>query len=129
MSKEDLNAVSSQYKPNAVTEIENDLILHWYPKRILSRFNHADSLLELGLGHGYTAELFSKATNNHVIVDGASSVIDQFKKKHPSFSVEWVLDYFKTFKRVGCLKPGKQLKKKKMRLASPTPGRPTRCPR
>ena len=97
MSKEDLNAVSSQYKPNAVTEIENDLILHWYPKRILSRFNHADSLLELGLGHGYTAELFSKATNNHVIVDGASSVIDQFKKKHPSFSGELVLDYFETF--------------------------------
>jgi ubiquinone/menaquinone biosynthesis C-methylase UbiE len=97
MPKEDLNAVSSQYKPNAVTIIENDLILHWYPKRILSRFNHANSLLELGLGHGFTAELFSKATHHHVIVDGSSNVIDQFKKNNPSFSGELVLDYFETF--------------------------------
>jgi len=97
MTNEDLNAVSSQYKPNAVTEIENDLILNWYPERILSRFNYADSLLELGLGHGFTAKIFSKATNNHVIVDGASEVIDHFKKNNPSFSGELVLDYFETF--------------------------------
>ena len=97
MSKEDLNAVASKYKPNSETEVENDLILNWYPKRMLSRFKFADSLLELGLGHGFTAELFAKATNKHVIVDGASDVIDQFKSEHPNFSGELVLDYFETF--------------------------------
>ncbi|CAI8328439.1 MAG: Ubiquinone biosynthesis O-methyltransferase [Gammaproteobacteria bacterium] len=97
---EDLNAVASEYHPNAQTEIENDLVLHWYPKRILSRFNFADSLLELGLGHGFTAELFTKACNRHVIVDGASAVIDQFKQKHPDFTGELVLDYFETFRPV-----------------------------
>jgi SAM-dependent methyltransferase len=94
---EDLNAVASEYRPNAATEIENDLILHWYPKRILSRFNFADSLLELGLGHGFTAELFAKACNRHVIVDGASVVIDQFKQREPNFSGALVLDYFETY--------------------------------
>lgn len=94
---EDLNAVASEYRPNAVTEIENNLILHWYPKRIIPRFGFADSLLELGLGHGYTAEIFAEACRRHVIVDGASTVIDQFKQKHPDFSGELVLDYFETY--------------------------------
>ena len=93
----DLNAVASEYRPNAATEIENDLVLHWYPKRILSRFNFADALLELGLGHGFTAELFTKSCNRHVIVDGASTVIDQFKQKHPNFTGELVLDYFENY--------------------------------
>lgn len=94
---EDLNSVASEYRPNAATEIENDLILHWYPKRILSRLNLVDSLLELGLGHGFTAELFAKACNRHVIVDGASTVIDQFKQKHIDFTGELVLDYFESY--------------------------------
>lgn len=94
---EDLNAVASEYKPNAATEIENDLILNWYPERIVSRFSFADSLLELGLGHGFTAEIFAKVTNRHVIVDGASTVIDQFKQSHPDFSGELVLDYFEKY--------------------------------
>jgi 2-polyprenyl-3-methyl-5-hydroxy-6-metoxy-1,4-benzoquinol methylase len=94
---EDLNAVASEYRPNAVTDIENDLVLHWYPKRILPRFNFADSLLELGLGHGFTAELFATACKRHVIVDGASTVIDQFKQKNLNFTGELVLDYFETY--------------------------------
>ena len=94
---EDLNSYALEYSPNAATEIENNLVLHWYPRRILSRFNIADSLLELGLGHGFTAELFAKACNRHVIVDGASAVIDQFKKKHPDYTGELVLDYFESY--------------------------------
>lgn len=93
----DLNKVASKYHPNAANEIENDLILNWYPKRIISRFKFADSLLELGLGHGFTAKHFVKATNDYVIVDGASDVINQFKSQNPNFSGELVLDYFETF--------------------------------
>lgn len=94
---EDLNTVASEYRPNAATEIENDLILHWYPKRILRRLGFVDSLLELGLGHGFTVELFARACNRHVVVDGASTVIDQFKGSHPDFSGEIVLDYFENY--------------------------------
>jgi len=94
---EDLNAVASEYGPNAATEIENDLVLHWYPRRIISRFGYAESLLELGLGHGFTTELFAASCSRHVIVDGASTVIDQFHRRHPQFAGEIVLDYFETF--------------------------------
>jgi hypothetical protein len=42
-----LDAVSSEYLPNAATAIENDLMLNWYPKRIASRVEHCGSLLDL----------------------------------------------------------------------------------
>ena len=95
----DLNAEASEYKPNtnAATELENDLVLHWYPRRIMARFAQADALLELGLGHGFTAELFGAACKRHVIVDGASVVIDQFRQSHPGFKGELVLDYFENY--------------------------------
>ena len=95
--EENLNAVSGEYKRNAITELENDLILHWYPQRIIERFGFSDSLLELGVGHGFTAELFAKSCERHVIVEGASMVIDQFRQQHPDFYGELIHDYFETY--------------------------------
>lgn len=95
--KKDLNAVSSEYRPNGATEIENNLMLNWYPHRIIDRFNHAGALLELGLGHGYTSRIFAKACERHVIVDGASEVIDQFIQNTPEFKGEIVEAYFEDY--------------------------------
>jgi 2-polyprenyl-3-methyl-5-hydroxy-6-metoxy-1,4-benzoquinol methylase len=94
---QDLNAVASEYKPNAVTELENDLMLHWYPHRMMARFGKVEALLELGLGHGFTAELFAQSCSRHVIIEGASTVIDLFRQRHPQFSGEIVLGYFETY--------------------------------
>lgn len=93
----DLNAEASEYKPNAATEIENDLMLHWYPKRIIERMGRVDRLLELGLGHGFTAKIFNDACAEHVIVDGASSVIEQFRRAQPGFSGQVVEGYFEDY--------------------------------
>ena len=62
-----LDKVSSEYLPEAATQLENDLILHWYPKRIVRRFKKCDSLLELGIGHGYTSGVFNLACEKHVL--------------------------------------------------------------
>lgn len=97
MTMQDLNAVSSEYLPNAATELENDLILHWYPSRIIARFGQVDSLLELGLGHGFTAHLFAACCHRHVVVEGSTVVIDRFRKTHPNFAGELVEDYFERF--------------------------------
>ncbi|MDC1160486.1 methyltransferase domain-containing protein [Luminiphilus sp.] len=94
---DDLNQVVSQYQPNAVTAIENDLILHWYPKRIINRTGSVDSLLELGLGHGYTACCFNKVCNRHVILDGSSVVVDQFTADNPDFSGEVRTVFFEDY--------------------------------
>ncbi len=95
--KKDLNAVSSEYRPNAATEIENNLILNWYPHRMIARFGHVGSVLELGLGHGYTARIFADACDRHVVVDGSSVVIEQFRKNTPDFSGEVIEAYFEDY--------------------------------
>lgn len=93
----DLDAVSSEYRPNGATAIENDLILNWYPQRMVARFGHCDSLLELGIGHGFTAGKFNAACDRHVLIEGSQVVIDQFRETHSDFEAELVFGYFEEF--------------------------------
>lgn len=93
----DLDAVSSEYGPNAATAIENDLILKWYPKRIVERFGHCESLLELGIGHGFTAGILNAACDRHVLIEGSQVVIDQFRASHPNFNADLNFGYFEEF--------------------------------
>ncbi|MEI3855266.1 MULTISPECIES: class I SAM-dependent methyltransferase [Ensifer] len=97
MKSENLDNVASEYLPNAVTSIENNLILNWYPQRMVERFGKCQSLLDLGIGHGYTPHLFNKVCDRHVIVEGSQFVIDLFKKNSPDFSGEIVFSYFEDF--------------------------------
>jgi SAM-dependent methyltransferase len=92
-----LDMVASEYFPNAATAIENDLILNWYPKRIIGCIGHCESLLELGLGHGYTASIFNAVCNKHVIIEGSQVVIDLFQKNHPDFQAKLDFNCFETF--------------------------------
>ena len=94
---ENLDTVASEYFPNAVTAIENDLVMHWYPKRIIGRFGHCETLLELGIGHGFTSPIFERICDKHVIVEGSKIVIDLFRKNNPNFTSDIVQDYFETF--------------------------------
>lgn len=95
---QNLDSFTSQYLPNAATEIENDLILKWYPERIVSRLKRRGGyLLELGLGHGFTASIFNKHFDKHVIIEGSQVVIDLFNEKKHDFTVTIVKDYFETF--------------------------------
>ncbi|WP_265920080.1 class I SAM-dependent methyltransferase [Cupriavidus nantongensis] len=92
-----LDAVSGEYFPNAATSLENDLILNWYPGRIVERFGNCGNLLELGLGHGFTAALFGAHAERHVIIEGSPKVIAQFHAGHPHSRAEVVEAYFETF--------------------------------
>ncbi len=53
--RRDLNAETSEKKPN--TNAATDLVINWYPKRMIARLGQADDLLELGLGHGLAVEM------------------------------------------------------------------------
>lgn len=94
-----LDKVSSEYKPGSATEIENNLILNWYPKRILARLGDQSrgSLLELGIGHGYTTALFNDYFARHVVIDGSPVVIRQFNDNYSFDSLEIVESYFEDF--------------------------------
>jgi 2-polyprenyl-3-methyl-5-hydroxy-6-metoxy-1,4-benzoquinol methylase len=93
----DLDSEASEYQDNAKTSFENELILNWYPKRILNRIEIGKSILELGIGHGYTPLWFDEASGRHVVIDGSKVVVDQFKKKHPSYGGDIVFSYFEEF--------------------------------
>lgn len=94
-----LDKVSSEYKPGSATEIENNLILNWYPRRILGRLKGGSqgSILELGIGHGYTTALFNKYFERHVVIDGSPAVIEQFRKNYSLESLQIIESYFETF--------------------------------
>lgn len=94
-----LDSFTSHYKPGASTAIENNLILNWYPGRILHRLGDvsSSSLLELGLGHGYTTCQFHPHFREHTVIEGSREVIDLFSSKHALPGLKIVQDYFETF--------------------------------
>jgi len=94
---ENLDDVASKYLQTPSEEIENDLIMNWYPKRVHKRAGHVSRLLELGLGHGYTVPFFSKMCDQHVVVEGSSRVIDHFQSKNPWYSGSLEEEYFETY--------------------------------
>ncbi len=93
----DLNAEATQYHPKASTIFENNLVLNWYPQRILKRLQQGRSILELGIGHGITARIFDEVASRHVIIEGASVVIEQFQAEHPDLKCEIQHCFFEEF--------------------------------
>jgi trans-aconitate methyltransferase len=94
-----LDNYTSQYKANAVTALENNLVLNWYPKRILNRIKDksTEKLLELGLGHGYTTLFFNNYVSEHVVIEGSQEVVSLFKAKYDLPNLKILEDYFETF--------------------------------
>ena len=93
----DLDSFIGAYSGESRYDFDNKIILSWYPHRIVERAGSAGSLLELGLGHGYTTDLFSRHFRRHLVLDGSRAVIDNFRANNPDCSAEIVETYFETF--------------------------------
>lgn len=78
-------------------DFDNELLLTWYPRRILECTENAKSILELGLGHGYTTSIFSKVFKRHVVLEGSPAIIANFRRKFPDCSPEIVETYFEEY--------------------------------
>ncbi|WP_460140003.1 class I SAM-dependent methyltransferase [Pseudomonas sp. S2_E01] len=76
---------------------DNNIILNWYPRRIMALCSKEQRLLELGIGHGFSTHRFSQFFGEHTVIDGSASVIDQFKAQYPDNTAEIVESYFETF--------------------------------
>lgn len=76
---------------------DNNIILNWYPHRILQICQNRGRLLELGIGHGFTTNRFSQHFDKHVVIDGSASVIAQFRRQYPTCSAEIIERYFEDF--------------------------------
>ena len=62
-----LDRCVTAYQEQFAYSLDNRLMLNWYPHRVL-RLSSGDSMLEFGLGHGYTAECFSQRFDRYVVI-------------------------------------------------------------
>lgn len=91
-----LDKYSNAYKDTFDYALDNELMLKWYPKRVINKVE-GDSLLELGIGHGYTTLFFSKYFKKHVVLDGSQQIIEDFKKNNDVNGIEIVNTYFEDY--------------------------------
>ncbi|MBW1791819.1 MAG: class I SAM-dependent methyltransferase [Deltaproteobacteria bacterium] len=85
------------YQGENLYDFDNEIILKWYPQRILKHCKGAGSMLELGLGHGFTTNIFSDHFSRHVVLDGSPAVIQNFKERFPQCDAEIIETYFENF--------------------------------
>ena len=93
---ENLDRYAAAYEPDFAYALDNDLILNWYPHRIVAQAS-GESLLELGVGHGYSTQIFNRHFSRHVILDGSPKIIAAFHHRNPGLSVEIIEAYFESF--------------------------------
>ena len=96
-NKNKLNHHAAAYQGNSIYDFDNEVLMNWYAQRVMEKSSNAESLLELGLGHGFTADIFSKYFKRHLILEGASLVIRNFKNKNPECLAEIKQTYFENF--------------------------------
>jgi len=85
------------YQGDNIYDFDNEILLTWYPRRVLQHSGSSQSILELGLGHGYTTDIFSRYFSRHVVLEGSPAVIENFREKHDDCSAEIVEGYFENF--------------------------------
>ncbi|MBK7001257.1 MAG: class I SAM-dependent methyltransferase [Rhodoferax sp.] len=85
------------YQGLSIYDFDNTIQLKWYPQRIARYSQGANSLLELGLGHGITTQVFGQHFKRHVVVDASPAVIAHFRAQYPDSKVEIAESYFETF--------------------------------
>ena len=85
------------YEGDNIYDFDNEILLTWYPQRIIEHTMEALSLLELGVGHGYTTNIFSERFKRHVVLDGSPAVIANFKKRYPDCKADIIEIYFENF--------------------------------
>ena len=85
------------YRGENPYDFDNEILLTWYPQRIAINSPGAHSVLELGLGHGYATDFFSKRFARHVVLEGSSAVIGNFAEKFPGCAAQIIETYFEEF--------------------------------
>lgn len=85
------------YQGNIVYDFDNRILMDWYARRIIEKVAGANSLLELGLGHGLATSTFSGRFARHSVVEGSPAVIRNFRAAHPMCTVAIVECHFEEY--------------------------------
>ena len=76
--------------------LDNKLMLEWYPQRIVAMAS-GNSMLELGLGHGFTTAFFARHFPRYKVLDGSPEMIERFRGRFGLHEVDIVETYFENF--------------------------------
>lgn len=76
---------------------DNNIMLNWYPQRLMELCSRKEKLLELGIGQGLPTNRFSQYFAEHVVIDGSPSAINKLQKQYPDCSAKIVKSYFEQF--------------------------------
>ncbi len=97
--KNKLDSHLEAYQGNNIYDFDNEILLNWYPKRIIKLIGEpkTKSLLELGVGHGFSTNVFSEVFDRHLVLDGSKAVIDNFNTNYPDCKAEIVETYFENY--------------------------------
>ncbi|HBA54163.1 class I SAM-dependent methyltransferase [Syntrophorhabdus aromaticivorans] len=85
------------YNGQNLYDYDNNIQLNWYPRRVMGLMGNAKSILELGLGHGFTTALFSEHFERHLVLDASRAVIENFKNRFPYCRAEIIETHFEDF--------------------------------
>lgn len=80
-------------------DFDNKIILHYYPRRIISLLGslHPFSLLDLGLGHGYSVSEFAEQTKDYTILEGDPAIIERFNTLPCQHSINIINTFFEDY--------------------------------
>ena len=87
-SSDSLDIHINAYEGDNIYDFDNNILLNWYPQRIIHLTAGKSSLLELGLGHGFSTKKFSQTYSPHVVVEGSPAVIKKFRIHNPNCPVQ-----------------------------------------
>lgn len=94
-----LDQFAAAYEGDITYDFDNNILLNWYPKRILEQCPDKNfKLLELGIGHGYSTSIFANHYRNHTVLDGSPAIIKHFQETYPDCKAKIVETYFENFK-------------------------------
>lgn len=99
--KDELNSCLSAYGNNYY-EKELRFQSEYFPKRVIELEGGEDhiqnqSVLDLGIGTGYSVCHFSNIVRNYTVLEGGNSIINNFKAKHPDISANIIETYFEDY--------------------------------
>lgn len=94
--------ITAYNKTNEYT-IDNDIVLRAYPKRIIEllksdgKMKRNLSLLELGIGHGYSAETFSENFDDYTVIDADEELIEKYQSEHMDSGIKFKKAFFEEY--------------------------------
>lgn len=95
--KNKLDETVNAYGKEIIYYFDEEIILDWYSKKIIEKNNRNISVLDLGLGHGITANVFSEYFEDYIILDGSTEIINKYKKEFPNSKADVKHTYFENY--------------------------------